>query len=516
MTADLVGDYLFTDPAFIKRLSTENRSVFEKIWDEIKYLCKVVTAGSKEAKQLEAVKRAFEDAYRENGQATGDTKYSISDNKILNKLTGEEIDGNTYRVLDRLNNGEGVTSDEIASLKEVQEGQRKTNELVREFISQNPEFSGISPQDVGTYLLNGEERVQLREQIIAKRSQEGSFSGVDKNGKEEYNGSVKRGKRLDIVIGLPASGKSSSIVNPLSQFYQSVVIDSDIIKTRLPEYNDGWGSMLVHEESSSINSQLLEETMNSGKNVVLPIVGAKIKSVEKYIAIANRLGYEVNVHLNELPNGKAVGRMLKRYFDEGRFINPAFALEYGDKPTEVYEQIKQRGGISGYSRWNNDVPKGQRPVATELSENSRLYGAYSSSWRASRGQVSGRLVGATGQARQIDNEIAPTNEASSTDGAFFDAQKGADVKYSLTSDSDGRQLTNGTNNVYGKDIGLESAMVAPEPEVVSEAEMFPDDLAPIQGEIERLTEQRDDIRGAIFHNSLPIQIKTPSRWSISC
>lgn len=79
LTADLVGDYLFTDTDFIRNLSTKHQNIFQKVWDEIKYLCKVATAGSKEARQLERVRHAFEDAYRESGEAQGDTKYSLSD-----------------------------------------------------------------------------------------------------------------------------------------------------------------------------------------------------------------------------------------------------------------------------------------------------------------------------------------------------------------------------------------------------------------------------------------------------
>ncbi len=71
LTADLVGDYLFTDPDFVNRLSTENRSLFQKLFDEIKYLCRIATAGSKEARQLEKVKHTFEQAYRANSQALG-------------------------------------------------------------------------------------------------------------------------------------------------------------------------------------------------------------------------------------------------------------------------------------------------------------------------------------------------------------------------------------------------------------------------------------------------------------
>lgn len=80
LTADLVGDYLFTDSDFINNLSTKHRNVFQKIYDEIKYLCKVATAGSKEARELERVKRAFAEAYRERGKVEGksNTTYNLS------------------------------------------------------------------------------------------------------------------------------------------------------------------------------------------------------------------------------------------------------------------------------------------------------------------------------------------------------------------------------------------------------------------------------------------------------
>ena len=69
LTADLVGDYLFTDSEFINSLSTEQPNLFKRIYNEIKYLYKVATAGSKEARELEKVKRAFDKAYKENATA---------------------------------------------------------------------------------------------------------------------------------------------------------------------------------------------------------------------------------------------------------------------------------------------------------------------------------------------------------------------------------------------------------------------------------------------------------------
>ena len=90
LTADLVGDYLFTDSDFINNLSTNHRNVFQKIYDEVKYLLKVATAGSKEARELERVKNAFEKAYRETkNTADSGVKYSIREDIV-------DVDGKEY------------------------------------------------------------------------------------------------------------------------------------------------------------------------------------------------------------------------------------------------------------------------------------------------------------------------------------------------------------------------------------------------------------------------------------
>lgn len=92
LTADLVGEYLFTDSEFINRLYGTNRNVFQKIYDEIKYMLKLATAGSREARELERVKHAFEKAFKsaekaktdgedlERKTAIGTAKYSLSGN----------------------------------------------------------------------------------------------------------------------------------------------------------------------------------------------------------------------------------------------------------------------------------------------------------------------------------------------------------------------------------------------------------------------------------------------------
>lgn len=95
LTADLVGDYLFSDPDFVNSLSTEQPNIFKKIYDEIKYMVKVATAGSKEEKQLLEVKRAFDKAYKENTSAKAEEKarYDVSEDKDLYQYIQDALNG---------------------------------------------------------------------------------------------------------------------------------------------------------------------------------------------------------------------------------------------------------------------------------------------------------------------------------------------------------------------------------------------------------------------------------------
>ncbi len=110
LTADLVGDYIFTDADFLRNLSTNHRNVFQKIFDEIKYLYKVATAGSKEARELEKIKKIFEKVYREtdaqkNTAEGGGVKMSISRTKSMSwqsQINGVLYNGKNIRRSDTL------------------------------------------------------------------------------------------------------------------------------------------------------------------------------------------------------------------------------------------------------------------------------------------------------------------------------------------------------------------------------------------------------------------------------
>ena len=102
LTADLVDDYLFADTDFISRLSTENRNVFQKIYDEVKHLLKLATAGSKEARELERVKHLFDKAFRDtatkNTTEDGGVKLSVTLGKLADINVNVEAEIEPYGI----------------------------------------------------------------------------------------------------------------------------------------------------------------------------------------------------------------------------------------------------------------------------------------------------------------------------------------------------------------------------------------------------------------------------------
>ncbi|MBQ8796534.1 MAG: hypothetical protein IJZ54_08935 [Clostridia bacterium] len=117
LTADLVGDYLFTDKEFVTHLST-NRNLFQKIYDEIKYLYRVATG--KEQKEIARVKKEFDKAWKElnikpteseqknNTAENGGVSYKISEIPSKNEI------GANYKAVANMESIVQLTGNEFA------------------------------------------------------------------------------------------------------------------------------------------------------------------------------------------------------------------------------------------------------------------------------------------------------------------------------------------------------------------------------------------------------------------
>ena len=119
ITADLVGDYLFTDEQFINNLSVKEPNVFKRIYEYIKHAYKMATAGSAEARQLEQVKRKFDKAYK---QISKTTTQEVKDNSLT------EVDSNSLEIDNSVSEESQVEEDILP----VQEATPKKKELTEE------------------------------------------------------------------------------------------------------------------------------------------------------------------------------------------------------------------------------------------------------------------------------------------------------------------------------------------------------------------------------------------------
>lgn len=122
LTADLVGDYLFTDEKFVRQLFQQNRNVFERMWNEIKYLCKTVTAGTKEAKQLLEVQKTFEKVWNEGE--------SITDENVRYSLVG--VDENNIEVYE--------TSEDVKKLPYTERKKKLLEFMKKEYAGRTAKF----------------------------------------------------------------------------------------------------------------------------------------------------------------------------------------------------------------------------------------------------------------------------------------------------------------------------------------------------------------------------------------
>ena len=275
-------------------------------------------------------------------------------------LTGLPVSDEMQDVLDKCSAGEYVDIDELNATPEMKAAE-----------------SCVSNS---TPTINLKDREPIQNHVFETLMNYGSISLdesgkplVDSHGNTIYNNDVERGRRLDIVIGLPASGKSSAIVDTISYEHHSMLIDNDEAKRQFPEFNKGWGANTVHKESQIVEQAVFKQALSEGRNIVLPKVGSDAgKLVKSYISYAKDAGYKINVHFVDLDRNKALGRMMGRFIHTGRYLSPKLIDKYanerdGNRIAQAYEELKMMDVIDGYSKWDNDVGRGEKPILLETA-----------------------------------------------------------------------------------------------------------------------------------------------------
>ena len=201
------------------------------------------------------------------------------------------------------------------------------------------------------------ERKALREEILARFLSLGSArtDHLDENGFPVYvyDGPMKQEYWMELVLGLPASGKSTRIVDPDSEAMGAFILDPDVIKAELPEYKESHaaGADAIHFEGMDIFAEAVRaftEGDMKGTNAIIPIVSSDLNELmDSYIRPFEEAGYNVKVKFREAEPNAAAARVVMRELRGGQLINSAVAFSFGYGPEEVYNVLATMTNAKG-------------------------------------------------------------------------------------------------------------------------------------------------------------------------
>ena len=196
------------------------------------------------------------------------------------------------------------------------------------------------------------ERKKLREDILNKFLLIGSARKTDKG--YVYDGPLEKGFQMELVLGLPASGKSTRVTDPDSEKTKSFILDCDAVKDLIPEFIESHGGAAdaIHLESMLIMDMAKDELVKGkmkGTNVILPLVADDFDTLmSNYIKPFEEAGYNVRAKFLSCDLNISVSRNVARELETGRIMNSSIAFSFGEKPEEVYKKIAPMINSKGF------------------------------------------------------------------------------------------------------------------------------------------------------------------------
>lgn len=153
------------------------------------------------------------------------------------------------------------------------------------------------------------------------------------------------------VMGLPASGKSS-ICGNLCDMFGAFLLDSDLVKRKLPEFFGKSGASVVHKESSVITMggyfnddkfhSIMDECFQFGYNICIPKIGSDLRDIMKLFVVLKNCGYTIYVILVSLGRIDATQRAFRRYKNTGRYIPLSMIFDgYANDPILCYYRLRR-------------------------------------------------------------------------------------------------------------------------------------------------------------------------------
>jgi hypothetical protein len=199
-----------------------------------------------------------------------------------------------------------------------------------------------------------------REQLIQEALAKGTTIGKGAGGR----------KVAIVMMGGPASGKSSLLAKVMADTTGYVKVDPDEVKDRLPEFalavanSDKLAAARAHEESSTAIADVIKErAIEGGYNVMFDGTG---KNGQKYVAMVKRLkerGYEVRVIMPHISVEEGVKAAEKRAHRSGRFVPTHFIRQAYQVIPFNFEQVARLADSAVLADAEPDLLKA-RPMST--------------------------------------------------------------------------------------------------------------------------------------------------------
>lgn len=241
------------------------------------------------------------------------------------------------------------TADQIVA---EEEGLAEAIQRTQERLAQNKHTKDMWTDENGEYL---EERKALHDQIVNDIvSPEAVARSMPGEGEAPT---------LTMLGGRGGSGKSwlsgpEGPVNP----DKSILVDSDHIKSLLPEYQ-GWNAALLHEEASDILDKVNTRVKDLRVNVIHDATLKSEGSTALRMAEFTSAGYQVEGYYMYLRPEEAARRAMKRYAKggtfQGRFVPPEIILSNTDNEKN-FDKFSKR--MRNWAVYENE---GSRPRLVE-------------------------------------------------------------------------------------------------------------------------------------------------------
>lgn len=250
--------------------------------------------------------------------------------------------------------------------EETQESISDYQELGKKIISELPEEKQQAIRDIEAKIKagiptdklykdeNGEwtsERQQIHDDIVNKIMSEAV--------------PVETEPEVIITGGLPGSGKSTVLKQRGDEFSNHVRVDSDQIKSMLPEY-EGWNATLLHEESSEISATIINRSIEGNYNVIYDATLKTESSAKRLVTSFEDRGYKSKIIFTQVPMETAMTRAVNRFFGPSkRYVPLSYLATHDLKNLGTLESLKSVS--DSWELWDNSV-HGEAPTLIGKSD----------------------------------------------------------------------------------------------------------------------------------------------------